>query len=666
MAHSRMIRRSVVVFTYALFLLAYLPARVHAFNNPIRTPGQDPSVVYYNGAYYMAQSDGRINVIRSTTLTGLGSGTAVTVWTPPASGAYCCEIWAPELQLINGRFYIYFAADDGNNANHRMYVLDAASPQGPYTFRGKIAPPTDRWAIDGAVLQRGSSLYFVWSGWEGTVNDQQHLYIAPMSSPITISGDRARISSPSAAWERVVGNPFINEGPEPLVRNGKMFIVYSANGSWSDEYCLGTLTAAESADPLNPASWVKSGGCVFAKRDTAYGPGHHCYTKSPNGAEDWIVYHANTVSGSSWAGRSIRTQRFTFGANGDPVFGVPVATYDNLTPPAGEPGSLPYSRLEASNVAGQFIRHYAGRGRIDPNVSPLADSQWIIRAGLASTAGVSFESVNFPGHYLRHRNGEIWDDRNDNTALFRSDATWYRRAGLANSAQVSFESYNIAGNYIRHRSSLLYSEPVADAPGRSDATFIQWTDGAPPPPTATPTSAATATPTATPTPTPTTAPSGTPAPTPTSGTGAISTTVNYQVSNQNSGKCVDAAGGSAVDGTWVQQYTCNGTGAQQWRFTATDSGYYRIGLASATGAVWDVSGGSGATGDGVKVNLWTYLSGTNQQWLPEAVGSGYRFRARHSAKCLDVPGASTADAIQLQQWTCNGSAAQSFLLTQVP
>jgi hypothetical protein len=42
-------------------------------------------------------------------------------------------------------------------------------------------------------------------------------------------------------------------------------------------------------------------------------------------------------------------------------------------------------------------------------------------------------------------------------------------------------------------------------------------------------------------------------------------------------------------------------------------------------------------------------------------GNGYyHFVARSTGKCLDVPGASTADGVQLQQYTCSGTAAQSF------
>ena len=70
---------------------------------------------------------------------------------------------------------------------------------------------------------------------------------------------------------------------------------------------------------------------------------------------------------------------------------------------------------------------------------------------------------------------------------------------------------------------------------------------------------------------------------------------------------------------------------------------------------------------GVKVQLWGVGNppGANQQWLAQHLGSGYwRFIARHSGKCLDVPGSSTANAVQLQQYTCNGTNAQSFRLVQ--
>jgi len=143
---------------------------------------------------------------------------------------------------------------------------------------------------------------------------------------------------------------------------------------------------------------------------------------------------------------------------------------------------------------------------------------------------------------------------------------------------------------------------------------------------------------------------------------AASAAVNpgtYTVTNVGSGKCVDAATAATANATVVQQYSCNGSGAQSWTFTATDSGYFEIGAASAPAQVWDVANVS--TADQALVQLWLYGGGANQQWQPVDEGNGnYHLVNRNSAKCLDVPSASVNDSVQLQQYTCNGSAAQSF------
>ncbi len=179
-----------------------------------------------------------------------------------------------------------------------------------------------------------------------------------MSNPYTLSGERVLISSPTNSWERI-GRPYVNEGPQALLRNGKVFIVYSASGSWTDDYCLGMLTASATSNLLLASSWTKSPGCVFSKRDTAYGPGHNNFIQSPDGTEDWLIYHANPVSGGGWSGRNIRVQRFTWKADGSPNFGTPVATYTPLTVPSGEP--LGSNRYEAEHAG---INHATARSAV--------------------------------------------------------------------------------------------------------------------------------------------------------------------------------------------------------------------------------------------------------------------------------------------------------------
>ena len=137
------------------------------------------------------------------------------------------------------------------------------------------------------------------------------------------------------------------------------------------------------------------------------------------------------------------------------------------------------------------------------------------------------------------------------------------------------------------------------------------------------------------------------------------------VVNSASGKCLDARSAATANGTAVQQYSCNNSTAQHWSFTATSGGFLRINNRNDANQVADVSDVS--TADNAAVHLWTYGGGANQQWQAVDEGGGaYHFVNRNSGKCLDVPSASTADSVQLVQYTCNGSGAQSFRLTAQP
>ena len=283
--------------------------------------GADPWFCQYDGTYYYCYSVGNgVGVKCASSLETLADAEGVTVYTAPGEGAFSRNYWAPELYRIDGRWYIYVAADDGENENHRMYVLSCDTPMGEYQMEGKLSATTDKWAIDGTLLQLNGALYFIWSGWEGDADGRQDLYIAPMDSPTRISGERVRISKPRYKWEKR-GMP-INEGPAALYDNGNTYVVFSASGSWTDDYCLGMLRLIGN-DPLQAKNWAKCPVPVFKKTKTVFGPGHCSFVASPDGSEQYIVYHGNTESGTGWGGRSVRIQRISrrFGI---PVFGKPV------------------------------------------------------------------------------------------------------------------------------------------------------------------------------------------------------------------------------------------------------------------------------------------------------------------------------------------------------
>ena len=128
------------------------------------------------------------------------------------------------------------------------------------------------------------------------------------------------------------------EGPEPLYHNGKTFVVYSASSCGTPDYKLGLLEFV-GTDPLNNTHWHKHPKPVFQRNDRAhvYGPGHNGFFKSPDGREDWIVYHANdSPKGQCGMDRSSRAQKFTWATDGLPYFGLPDATGVEFPAPSGE------------------------------------------------------------------------------------------------------------------------------------------------------------------------------------------------------------------------------------------------------------------------------------------------------------------------------------------
>lgn len=290
-------------------------------SNPVAPNGNDPWIIKHGDDYYYCWSGGPgVRVKHLDSLENITTDDYAQVYLAPPNTMYSAEYWAPELHYIQGEWYIYVAADDGNNDNHRMYVLKGTSqdPTDPFVMVGQITDPTNKWAIDGTVVTIENELYFVWSGWEGDVNVKQNLYIAHMSNPWTIDSDRTMISTPEYIWERV-GTPKVNEGPTALYHGDDVFIVYSASGSWTDDYCLGLLTFT-GGDPLLCENWKKNVLPVFKKAEgVAYGPGHCSFTTAVDGST-WMVYHANRVSGSGWNGREVWLSPVKFDTDGTPIF----------------------------------------------------------------------------------------------------------------------------------------------------------------------------------------------------------------------------------------------------------------------------------------------------------------------------------------------------------
>jgi GH43 family beta-xylosidase len=131
-------------------------AKTDTFINPLLQTGPDPWVVQWNGFYYYSNSSGTNLALRKTAdITDLRHAEEKVVWTPEPGRPWSKELWAPELHRWANKWYIYFAADAGDNASHRIYVVenDNDDPiQGTWRFKGKVSDSSDKWAIDATTF----------------------------------------------------------------------------------------------------------------------------------------------------------------------------------------------------------------------------------------------------------------------------------------------------------------------------------------------------------------------------------------------------------------------------------------------------------------------------------------------------------------------------------
>ena len=328
------------------------------FTNPLLASGADPWAIFHEGNYYYIKSEaGKIILMRTPDITDLQHAKQQTIWIPPANTDHSKDVWAPEIHYIDDNWYIYVAADDGDNRNHRMFVLENTSPnpfQGSFDMKARLqTDPEDNWAIDGSVFAHRDTLYLIWSGWQQPKpeggQETQCIYIARMSNPWTLASERVELSKPEMEWERNWDYPaawtpdapvYVNEGPQVLKHGDKLHLIYSASGCWTPYYALGRLTTDTTRNVLDPASWTKAPEPVFQQspENGVYGTGHNSFFKSPDGTEDWILYHANDHPADGCSNkRSPRAQRIRWTEDAMPIFGEALPTSKPIRKPSGTP-----------------------------------------------------------------------------------------------------------------------------------------------------------------------------------------------------------------------------------------------------------------------------------------------------------------------------------------
>jgi GH43 family beta-xylosidase len=572
------------------------------FTNPLFSNGADPWLEYYDGNYYLTTTTWTSQLVmrKSPTLAGLATATPVNIWSH-ANPERCCNFWAFEFHRLNGpngpRWYVMYTSGQHGTLDHQhLSVIESVGddPMGPYTYKGSFMP--DSWNIDGTYLKHDGQLYLVWSEWVG---DEQLNWISKMTNPWTITGPRQIITRPTYEWEK--SGRKVNEGAEILKKDGRTFMVYSASFCDTPDYKL-ALMELTGNDPMNPDHWHKFPEPVFQKANGVFGPGHNGFFTSPDGSEDWIVYHGNSsAEHGCGATRSVRAQPFTWTEEGLPNFGEPVSEATEVQVPSGEDGPLV---TEVQGAAYKLVSRSADSClAADGSVGSCdADAnQWIVDP---TTDGYIRLANPSTGKFLGYASC-------DNEEASLEQSAWMNSA----CQQWRLEPTTDGWWQLSNRDNDKFLE-VCKVGENGDCE--QW---------------------------------------------RLQPAQAVALSSAQSGRVVEVEACSTKPGANIAQREWDYQDCQQWRFSHADNGYYQLTSAHAPGACMTVAGDSVVPGANVEQGS---CESPSSQWRLDLLpGGGVHLINRPSGLALNLASCGLADGTNLALAPVMNSTCQRFHLRAV-
>jgi GH43 family beta-xylosidase len=599
---------------------------VNTFTNPIFPNSADPWLEYFDGNYYLTTTTWTSQLVmrKSPTLGGLATATPINIWSESDLGR-CCNFWAFEFHRLKTekghRWYVMYTSGIAENLDRQhLSVVESQGddPMGPYTYKG--SPMPEIWNIDGNYLEHNGQLYLLWSQWVG---DEQTIWISKMSNPWTVEGERVLIVRPQYEWE--FSGRKVNEGPEILKRNGKTFMVYSASYCNTPDYKLGLIELVGD-DPLKVDSWHKFDKPVFSRGNGVYGPGHNGFFKSPDGTQDWLIYHGNAseLEGCS-STRSVRAQQFTWNTDDTPNFGEPVSAGVPVESPAGENGPL-VTKVQGTKVqlvskANDKCVALDENGKVIEAACDAKQAEWTLdyttqgNYRLVSDSGLFFSEGN--AQCVNTTAGELNAAPWHNQQCQQWQLTPYHQGWLTIVNAQSKKELSLAN--CKEPELAAGKKSVDDIPLLIEKKLacVQW---------------------------------------------RIQPVADIALTSVQSGRAVTPASGAKI-GSAIEQMEWKDQNVQQWNFVHTENGYYSIQSKANPKLCLSVIGKSIVPGTGVEL---TECGDVAAQWQVDFLKDGTtKISNRKSTLPLDLANCGVADHTPFAQGHWYDTPCQKFQLKPI-
>lgn len=588
-----------------------------SFTNPLFPNGADPWLEYWQGNYYLTTTTWTSELVmrKSPTLAGLATATPVNVWSA-TDPQRCCNFWAFEFHRLKGpngyRWYMmYTAGQDGTLDHQHLNVLESAGddPMGPYEYKGALMPEV--WNIDGNYLQLEDQLYLIYSQWQG---DEQRNIITEMDTPWSIKPGSPQVvlTRPELDWE--ISGRKVTEGAEILQHNGRTFMTYSGSYCDTPDYKLGLLELVGD-DPMDPSDWKKFDQPVFERTETVFGPGHNGFFTSPDGTEDWLVYHANDLETQGCgASRSLRAQKFSWNDDGTPFFGNPLTPGVVVAPPSGEDGPLETAvegqQFQLINTGANSCLSATKNGSASVTRCQTDNSDWV----LDHTDNGFYRLAKQDSQQFLEA-GEC--SATENTAAQLSP--WHNNACQQWQITTTDDGLATFSNRATGKTLAPVSCKVGDTLGsQQDSQCQHW---------------------------------------------QLLPVGDVAIISQQSGKVLTTAQCANTLGTNVEQTGWTKQACQQWNFSQAEAGYVQ--LKSKNAADYCVAVAQNAMVPGANIELSSCQEKTAQWRLQPQIGGGFSLINSYTKQTMNLANCGLADGSNIAQAPQMRNNCQVFHLRQV-
>lgn len=273
---------------FAIITVAFLSCGNATENNKedspkIPVPLADPFILLHNGTYYAygTGADDGIEIMVSNDL---------KTWKRAANDENRLALhkndsygerwfWAPEVYFINGKFYMYYSAEE------HICVATSDSPLGPFKQDEKKPMLEGEKAIDNSLFIDDDGTPYLFFD---RFNDGLNIWVAQLEPDLmTLKTETLHpCIHVSQEWETVW--PRVNEGAFVIKRDGVYYMTYSANSYESPFYGIGCATATDIM-----GEWTKyEHNPLLQKPGNLVGVGHSAIFTDKNGNLK-KVFHAH-------------------------------------------------------------------------------------------------------------------------------------------------------------------------------------------------------------------------------------------------------------------------------------------------------------------------------------------------------------------------------------